>query len=179
MSVERHTFPLLPRGELPRALRDDPSFRASIADILRSSAFAGYFLELPVIAPFTRHLPSELVLVESAAVAGLRANSAPFANLFAQDSADILVSPSLAGDSTLVIPRPEPGVDAAHLARFARTARPERLDALLRAWGQACVAWNERPMWLSTSGLAVYWLHLRIDPRPKYYAHLPYRDERV
>jgi hypothetical protein len=178
VSVERHTFPLLPRGDLPRALRDDPSFRAGLAVILRGSAFAGYFLELPVIAPSTRHLPAELVLVESASVAGIRANSAPFANLFGANPADILVNPSLGGDSTLVIPRPEPGVDCGHLARFARTARPERLDALLKTWGDACLSWGERPLWLSTSGLGVYWLHLRLDPRPKYYAHAPYRDAR-
>ena len=30
-------------------------------------------------------------------------------------------------------------------------------------------------IWLSTSGLGVYWLHVRLDTRPKYYQYAPYR----
>jgi hypothetical protein len=38
-------------------------------------------------------------------------------------------------------------------------------------------AMGEEPRWLSTSGLGVFWLHVRLDQRPKYYAHTPYRRE--
>jgi len=34
---------------------------------------------------------------------------------------------------------------------------------------------NDIPM-LSTAGMGVYWLHVRLDTRPKYYQHTPYRD---
>ena len=34
---------------------------------------------------------------------------------------------------------------------------------------------SQRPLWLSTNGLGVAWLHARIDARPKYYSHRPYR----
>jgi hypothetical protein len=34
---------------------------------------------------------------------------------------------------------------------------------------------DDRPLWVSTSGLGVSWLHLRFDRRPKYYTHAPYR----
>lgn len=33
------------------------------------------------------------------------------------------------------------------------------------------------PVWLSISGLGVYWLRIRLDARPKYYQHLPYKNE--
>jgi len=36
------------------------------------------------------------------------------------------------------------------------------------------VAINEVPIWLSTHGLGVYWLHVRIDTYPKYYHYQPY-----
>jgi hypothetical protein len=39
-------------------------------------------------------------------------------------------------------------------------------------------AWLETrplPLWVSTSGLAVPWLHLRLDARPKYYGFEPYK----
>lgn len=32
-------------------------------------------------------------------------------------------------------------------------------------------------VWLSTSGLGVYWLHFRIDARPKYYQYSEFAAE--
>jgi hypothetical protein len=32
------------------------------------------------------------------------------------------------------------------------------------------------PVWLSTAGAGVAWLHVRLDDRPKYYSHRPYTD---
>ena len=32
------------------------------------------------------------------------------------------------------------------------------------------------PVWLSTAGGGVDWLHMRLDERPKYYRHLPWRN---
>jgi len=37
---------------------------------------------------------------------------------------------------------------------------------------------SETPLWASTSGAGVAWLHIRFDTRPKYYIHLPYRTLR-
>ena len=37
---------------------------------------------------------------------------------------------------------------------------------------------NDKPTWLSTAGMGVAWLHVRLDQRPKYYAHRPYREDR-
>jgi len=34
----------------------------------------------------------------------------------------------------------------------------------------------EAYFWLSTSGLGIAWLHVRLDERPKYYTHAPYRS---
>lgn len=31
-----------------------------------------------------------------------------------------------------------------------------------------------RPVWLSTAGAGVAWLHVRLDDRPKYYSYRPY-----
>jgi hypothetical protein len=45
-----------------------------------------------------------------------------------------------------------------------------------RATGAAVAArLSARPLWLSTSGLGVAWLHVRLDSRPKYYSYAPYR----
>jgi len=34
-----------------------------------------------------------------------------------------------------------------------------------------------QPVWLNTSGLGIYWLHIRLDSSPKYYTHAPYRNQ--
>ncbi len=34
---------------------------------------------------------------------------------------------------------------------------------------------NSKPVWLSTAGAGVSWLHVRLDDKPKYYGHAPYR----
>jgi hypothetical protein len=37
-------------------------------------------------------------------------------------------------------------------------------------------AGEDAPLWISTSGLGVYWLHVRLDARPKYYTYAPFRQ---
>jgi hypothetical protein len=34
---------------------------------------------------------------------------------------------------------------------------------------------NNKPVWLSTAGAGVAWLHIRLDDRPKYYGYTPFR----
>ncbi len=36
---------------------------------------------------------------------------------------------------------------------------------------------SDKPVWLSTAGGGVPWLHVRLDNRPKYYSYRPYREE--
>ena len=43
------------------------------------------------------------------------------------------------------------------------------LQALLQRLGA-------RPVWLSTAGGGVDWLHVRLDDRPKYYRHREWRQ---
>ena len=77
----------------------------------------------------------------------------------------------------LVVPCPK-AEDSAypHLAAFARDASPNQQHAL---WCQVGFALEQQlghqPTWLSTSGLGVFWIHIRLDSRPKYYTFAPYR----
>ena len=83
---------------------------------------------------------------------------------------------NLGGDALLVAPCPDgPGADFAHLGAFTRTATAALQDALWAAVGEALAARiGPRPLWLSTAGHGVAWLHVRLDSRPKYYRYLPY-----
>jgi hypothetical protein len=85
---------------------------------------------------------------------------------------------NLGGDALLVVPCPEDsGRDFSHLASFTKTASPSLQQALWTEVGHALESRiGARPIWLSTAGHGVAWLHVRIDSRPKYYSHAPYRE---
>ena len=91
---------------------------------------------------------------------------------------------NLGGDATLVAPVDDastsPSASAcAHLADFVRGADADARHALLRAMAEVVEARvGDSPTWVSTNGAGVSWLHVRIDRRPKYYVHEPYRRYR-
>ena len=64
-----------------------------------------------------------------------------------------------------------------HLAAFLRGAGKQQVRELWRRRAQEMLrSIGERPVWLSTAGGGVAWLHVRLDSRPKYYSHAPYRN---
>ena len=67
----------------------------------------------------------------------------------------------------------------AHMANFVRAAPAAQVGTLWRRVGEALArrveeVGRDTPVWTSTSGLGVYWLHVRLDSRPKYYTFAPY-----
>ena len=149
-------------------------FTASISD----SPFEAFFRETPAVSNRNWNRPFAYVLVQSAALSRLHPDFSPFeAHFLARPSEEVLTFPNLGGDAVLVVPTPL--VNEAcypHLGRFLRTAPPSQADAL---WQRVGLAMQERvsnlPVWLSTAGMGVSWLHLRLDSRPKYYRHPPYK----
>ena len=66
-----------------------------------------------------------------------------------------------------------------HLASFVRHAPEVQRDALWRSVGEAMARRiGAKPVWLSTAGAGVSWLHVRLDDRPKYYGFGPYKQKR-
>ena len=98
---------------------------------------------------------------------------------FRMSFAEHLVAPvntfrSLGGDAVLIAPSQTGRYP--HLAAFLRTAPADQVDALFQAIGEAIARWSgPRPPWVSTAGMGVPWLLARLDTRPKYFRHAPYR----
>lgn len=75
--------------------------------------------------------------------------------------------------------------DYAHLAAFLRRAPRAQVRELWRKLGQGVESAlslpgsgsgeRGRPLWVSTNGLGVPWLHIRLDTSPKYYNHALWR----
>jgi hypothetical protein len=103
---------------------------------------------------------------------------------------------SLGRDAILISPRPVAAstnsnrVNAAHLMAYLQTAPTEQRNSYWKTVGETYLGAlqqhrksdnnnnddNDAPLWLSTSGLGVAYLHIRIDRRPKYYTYDPYKQ---
>lgn len=162
-------------------LRDEPAFRRALADDLRGAPYEALRWETPPVSAATRDRPFEYVALDTPALAGVAEDPAPFAEHLEGCAGEPEVArfPNLGGDAELVVPcAADPAVDHAHLAGFLRGAPEEQVDRLWRVLGEAVaerLARDPAPVWVSTAGLGVFWVHLRLDARPKYYAHAPYR----
>jgi hypothetical protein len=105
----------------------------------------------------------------------MRPEPEAFAEHFRPDTS-VVTFANLGGDAMLVAPCPAAqGGGFAHLASFVATATPGHASDLWQAVGTAMQRrLGASPVWLSTAGLGVAWLHVRLDSRPKYYRHAPY-----
>jgi hypothetical protein len=158
---------------------DSDEFTADFCACLAEVPFDAYFWETPPLWQSNLDQPFQCVVVNSPALAQLRADQQPFQAHFSQaQHRQVLTFPNLGHNATLVVPTPRQGPFAyAHLASFLRRAA---IDQQLALWRGVAAAMQQRinakPVWLSTSGLGVAWLHLRLDDQPKYYSHAPYRQ---
>ena len=138
-----------------------------------------FYWELPPLTHATVSAPTEFVLIEAPVLARIPPERAPFASYFERAAGeDVIVFPNLGGDAVLVVPCPQgPDEHYPHLAAFLRSARKEQVRALWSRTAQQMQRSNgDRPVWLSTAGGGVAWLHMRLDSRPKYYSYAPYRN---
>jgi hypothetical protein len=157
---------------------EDEQFRENFTVQLSSIPFQAFFWETPPVVQQTYDRPFECVLIHAPALVRSVADPLPFQAHFVSHPAEqVLTFPNLGGDALLVVPVPLTEARCySHLAEFLNHAPPGQVSAFWRAVG---VAMRKRvsgiPVWLSTAGLGVSWLHLRLDSRPKYYRHEPYR----
>ncbi len=159
-------------------LENDSDFARWYGQTLAGCTFAAFFWEHPPLTTDTFKNQAEFVLIKSSSLARLRPEAAPFESQFAlHPSADVITFPNLGGDALLIVPTPLGPIEAyPHLATFLRNAPAKQVRSL---WKTAALAVRENlsrtPRWLSTAGLGVSWLHLRLDTRPKYYRFEPYK----
>lgn len=162
-------------AQVLQLLQADDDFRTLFIGLLANAPFAAYFWETPPITTSRLERPFEFVLVNAPSLARVSAERRAFASYFSHEL--IVDFPNLGGDAHLIVPCPQTPADAfAHLATFSRSASPTQQHQFWQRVGTAVTRYvGERPLWVSTSGLGVFWLHIRLDSRPKYYTYPPYR----
>jgi hypothetical protein len=163
-------------AEVLRRWRDDEEFRAFFIEQLAASRFSAFRWETPPITAATADRPFEYVLHDSPGLART-ADPDAFAAYFGGAKQGVVEFANLGRDAILVVPCPDgPHATYRHLAAFVRQAPEAQKHALWQLVGEAMLRrLSDKPVWLSTAGAGVSWLHVRLDDRPKYYGHAPYR----
>jgi hypothetical protein len=165
-------------GEVLRFWQDDEGFRSSFLAVLAGAPYGAYRWETPPVTAATAGREFEFVLLHASGLDG-PSDDQTFAEKFAAaDGAPVTVFPNLGNDAVLVVPLPGgPPSAYRHLAAFVRGGHDPQKHALWEAVGAAMRArLGANPVWLSTAGMGVAWLHVRLDSVPKYYGFEPYKD---
>jgi hypothetical protein len=171
----------LSNAEVLDGWRSDESFRSFYIGVLARAPLKAYRWETPAMTTQTLARPFEFVLVDEPALRASDADPSPFAEHIEPPNAesadgDVVRFANLRGDAVLIVPR-EIGPRSAygHLAAFTRNAPVAQQHQFWKSVAaEMLTRVGARPVWLSTAGLGVPWLHVRLDDRPKYYAFRPY-----
>ncbi|TDJ68595.1 MAG: hypothetical protein E2O35_02605 [Proteobacteria bacterium] len=158
--------------------QNDADFRAFFIRLLADSPFPAFRWETPPITTATVNRAFEFVVLDSPDLAR-NADVDAFAEHFcAGVPSGIAEFSNLGEDAILVVPCPGVPLSAySHLGAYMRLG-PEPQQH--RLWEMVGAAMQRRlgvaPVWLSTAGAGVAWLHMRLDDLPKYYGYALYRQ---
>jgi len=164
-------------------LYNSNKFRNSFIKELSDAPFEAFFFETPPVdAKSYDKLSFEFVLVKSKGLPSKYADADAFREHFDTDCTIAKFS-NLGRDALMIAPCPLMDTESnhyVHLASFVRFGKAEQVHQLWRSVASAMVERvresGEHRTWLSTSGLGVNWLHVRLDSRPKYYTYTPYKS---
>jgi hypothetical protein len=162
-----------------RLWQDDGSFRTFFISILSTAGFSGYRWETPPVTKATVDRQFEFVLLDAPGL-DRAPDERAFAGQFglAGKNQGVVSFPNLGNDAVLVVPCAcGPLANHVHLAAFMRNASDEQKHELWRVVGKTMEdRLGRNPVWLSTAGMGVAWLHVRLDSTPKYYGFSQYRS---
>ncbi len=157
----------------------DANFRTFFTQLLVDSPFPAYRWETPPLRKSTAGQLFQFVLLNSPGFITRQTDRKTYEKYFTTDDTDggIVSFINLGGDARLVVPSPRTDMNAyGHLAAFVRHAPIWQLDAFWRVVSISVKSeLGDNPLWLSTAGGGVAWLHVRLDSRPKYYGYAPYK----
>lgn len=158
------------------AALQNSDFRDPFMALLRDCEYPAYRWETPSLRLATRQQPFEFVFVNSPEI-DVPPEPKVFARYYSDAVDGIVEFTNLGGDAHLIVPTPVTATsDYAHLGKFMRSAANVQVHALWDKVAKTMAqAISEQPLWLSTAGGGVSWLHVRIDQRPKYYRYSLYR----
>jgi hypothetical protein len=169
-------------GAFHERLESSSEFRLWFNALLASLPYSAMRWETPPVTKATLNKAFEFVVFDSPGLAA-RPDPTAFAEHFRKAGPEVeaVAFSNLGGDALMIVPCPHANHSAyGHLAAFVRHAPCSQQQALWKlVGGEMGKKVGTRPVWLNTAGAGVSWLHVRLDDRPKYYGHGPYRTNSV
>lgn len=157
-------------------LQDSQSFREFYNSFLAETDYEAFFWEnKPMMGQNLGH-DYECTILNSDFLASRSPDSQTFRQYFDKDKMVVTFS-NLGNDAELIVPCPQKDDNCyTHIGSFVRKADDEQIDEFWKITGRETLREiGSKPKWLSTSGLGVFWLHVRIDTIPKYYQTKEYK----
>jgi len=170
---------LLTAQQLITSWRDDETFRDVFVSELAATTYPGFFWEMPPVSRGALSRAFECAVLRSDALAQMRADPSDFADQLKAATGSVTSFHNLGRDALLIVPcRVSSANCYGHFAAFLREGPREQQHALFRrlAIEAEKMLQDGRRFWISTSGLGVPWVHVRLDSYPKYYQHRPYAE---
>lgn len=167
---------ILTNQDFLNKLKGSQFFRNWYSNILTDFRFAAFFWENRPFTSETLDKPYECSIISSTFLANQSPDRETFSRYFNTEKC-VVCFPNLGNDATLIAPVPEKHEDDfTHLGVFLRKADQKQISAFWKvAANETLKRISNKPVWLSTSGLGVYWLHARVDTVPKYYQTAEYK----
>jgi len=158
--------------------KDSPDFCQFYIRQLATIPFSAYFWECPPLTKTNLTQPFECIFIDCPPLADVTFDMCSFAEYFI-DAGRVVDFDNIGGDARLIVPHPQDHLpDYAHLAIYSRHVDRELQQSMWQRVGQrVSERISDQPLWLSTSGLGVYCLHIRLDSSPKYYSYRKYRNQ--
>lgn len=169
----------LPFSEVLFLWEQSEEFRDYFIDLLSHSPFKAYRWETPAISSITADRSFEFVLLDSP-ILERQPNARAFSEHFiGKVPGSVVKFQNLRNDAILVVPSPFNPTDNyySNIGSFTRNASRSQQHELWKLVGRTALnRLNDQPVWVSTAGAGVPWLHIRLDDRPKYYGYTAYRE---
>jgi hypothetical protein len=134
--------------------------------ILRDQAYSDYFLEMK---PTVLDDSFKFVILDArGALESMKTSPNDFRQYCTGSSVSSFYN--LGKDAILTIPCPKNSEQYGHLSQFSRSST---LDLQTLLWRRVFSIAKDagKPMYISTDGRTVPWLHVRIEDNPKYYKY--------
>ena len=166
----------LSHRDVYRLWREDPDFVRFYVRLMLDTSCDGFCWETPPVVLENLGDEHEFAVIRSEAHARLRQNWTPFSEHFRNGNLAVSFL-NLGKNGIMIAPQPDRSFDGGSIASFLKTASDERVIALWQLVGKEMIKRvNNVPIWLSTAGLGVSWLHVRLDSKPKYYRYSTYKQ---
>jgi hypothetical protein len=136
-----------------------------------------FFWEHPALKEEYLDKPYEFIVQKSTSFSRRKVDKNAFSDYINSDK-QVAVFDNLGRNAKLIVPTKKSPIDTyKHMGNFIRNAEKKQIQEQFKQLSKAILSElkRDRLIWVSTAGLGVIWLHMRLDSRPKYYRTNSYK----